>query len=241
MTLCDAAAIRRRLRRVEEFLSTSPVLMKSLPILRVALTSNKFRGLSAPLSAGPDIFAAPNSIELQPTLTGHSVVLRPLNITDFESLYEVANDPLLWHQHPSPLRYKRDIFDLEVFQPGLSSKSTLVAVDLETQKIIGSSRYYDIQTPRQELAIGYTFLARSHWGGRVNAEIKSLMLRHAFTWAKRVWFHIAKNNFRSRKAIEKIGAQLSHLASRPINGQPVEHCYYYIDTCQSIDQSRAET
>jgi len=174
-------------------------------------------------------------IDLQPTLTGPTIVLHPLKATDSEMLYESANDPLIWAQHPSPLRYQRDVFDLQIFQTGLVSKSTLVVVDLQTQKIIGSSRYYDLDAIKRELAIGLTFLARSHWGGRVNSEMKSLMLDHAFTWAQRVWFHAGIDNIRSCKALEKIGAQLSHISPRPINDLPVDHCFYYID-CKQINR-----
>ncbi|MSQ57590.1 MAG: hypothetical protein EXR35_08805 [Limnohabitans sp.] len=74
------------------------------------------------------------SIDLQPTLTGESIMLRPLKATDSESLYESANDPMIWEQHPSPLRYQRDVFDLQIFQTGLLSKSTLVVVDLKLKK-----------------------------------------------------------------------------------------------------------
>ena len=167
-------------------------------------------------------------IDLQPVLIGKNVTLRPLEIDDYESLYQLANDPLIWEQHPSPLRYKRDVFDAQIFSTGIASKSTLVALDKQTSQIIGSSRFYDINENNLELAIGFTFLARSHWGGTTNGEMKSLMLAHAFTWAKRVWFHVGSNNVRSCKALEKIGAKLSHTAPRPVNGQPVEHCFFYI-------------
>ena len=168
------------------------------------------------------------SIDLQPVLTGKNVKLRPLTIDDFEPLYQIASDPLIWEQHPSPLRFKRDVFEAQIFSTGITSKSTLVALDKKTSQFIGSSRFYDVDENNLELAIGFTFLARSHWGGTTNGEMKSLMLAHAFTWAKRVWFHVGSNNVRSCKALEKIGAKLSHTAPRPVNGQPVEHCFFYI-------------
>ena len=169
------------------------------------------------------------SIDLQPVLTGNIVKLRPLTIDDFEPLYQIASDPLIWEQHPSPLRFKRDVFEAQIFSTGITSKSTSVALDKMTSQIIGSSRFYDVDENNLELAIGFTFLARSHWGGTTNGEMKYLMLAHAFTWAKRVWFHVGSNNVRSRKALEMIGAKLSHIAPRPVNGQPVKHCFYYID------------
>jgi N-acetyltransferase len=168
-------------------------------------------------------------INLQPVLSGDHIILRPLTADDYEPLYQVANDPLVWDQHPSPLRYQRDVFDAQLFSTGLASKATLIALDKQTSQIIGSSRYYDVDEGNLELAIGFTFLARSRWGGTANGEMKSLMLAHAFTWATRVWFHVGSNNFRSCKALEKIGAVLSHTAHRPVNGLPLEHRFYYID------------
>jgi len=61
--------------------------------------------------------------------------------------------------------------------------------------------------------IGWTFLARSHWGGVYNREMKSLMLTHAFRFAERVVFVIGPQNWRSRKAVEKIGGVL--IGTRP--------------------------
>jgi RimJ/RimL family protein N-acetyltransferase len=168
-------------------------------------------------------------INLQPVLSGDHIILRPLTADDYEPLYQVANDPLVWEQHPSHLRHQRDVFDAQVFSTGLASNATLIASDKQTSQIIGSSRFYDVDEGKLELAIGFTFLARSHWGGTANGEMKSLMLAHAFTWAKRVWFHIGSNNIRSCKAIEKIGAVLSHTAPRTVNGHPIEHSFYYID------------
>ncbi len=57
---------------------------------------------------------------------------------------------------------------------------------------------------------GYTFLIARHWGGPTNSELKNLMLEHAFKAASTVWFHIGSGNLRSRRAVEKLGAQLSH-------------------------------
>ena len=168
-------------------------------------------------------------LDLQPVLIGENIRLRPLDSGDFASLFQVANDPLIWEQHPSSLRYQRDVFEREVFETGLKSKSTLVITDNTSSQVIGSSRFYDIDEEKCELAIGYTFLARSHWGGVTNKEVKSLMLNHAFTWASRVWFHVGSSNIRSCRALEKIGAKLSHEESRDINGEPIDHCYYFIN------------
>lgn len=164
----------------------------------------------------------------EPTLAGATVLLRPLRANDFEPLCAAASDPLIWEQHPDPLRYRRENFTIGFFEGALAN-GALVVIDRATQGIIGSTRYYEWNPLAREVAIGYTFLARSHWGGLVNQEVKRLMLDHAFRFADTVWFHIGKDNLRSRRAIEKIGARLDREALRPVNGVPQPYVYYRID------------
>lgn len=166
-------------------------------------------------------------IDMQPVLEGNTLLLRPLRTDDFESLYAAAADPLIWEVHPEPTRYQRAVFE-NFFNTGVESRCALVIVDKATGHIIGSSRYYDWDPQQREIAIGYTFIARAYWGGQTNGELKQLMLRHIFQWADRVWFHIGKDNIRSRKALEKIGGVLSLIAPRDVNGCAVDYCYYQI-------------
>lgn len=167
--------------------------------------------------------------ELQPTLVGELVTLRPLVADDFEAVYAAAADPLVWEQHPVPLRYRRDVFDKSFFAGALASGGAFVITDSASGQDIGSSRYYDWDPSTREVAIGYTFLARSHWGGTYNGEVKRLMLDHAFRWARVVWLHIGTENWRSRKAAEKIGARYSHDAALVLNGVEYLHAFYRID------------
>ncbi len=145
------------------------------------------------------------SFDLQPTLQGEILHLRPLQPTDFDDLYTVASDPLIWEQHPANDRYKPDVFR-KFFQDGLDSGGALIAVDSLDGRIIGSSRFHGYDEAASEIEIGWTFLARSHWGGRYNGEMKRLMLEHAFQFVKHVKFSIGMRNMRSQRAVEKIGA-----------------------------------
>jgi len=145
-------------------------------------------------------------VNLQPTLTGASIELRPLKLEHFDELFNAANDPLIWEQHPQPDRYKRDVFQ-KYFDSGIESKGAFVVIDLRSGNIIGSSRYYNYDADCRELTIGYTFLTRAFWGGSINREMKSLMLDHAFQFVDRVLFEVGENNLRSRRALEKIGAK----------------------------------
>ena len=145
-------------------------------------------------------------MNLQPTLRGSSIELRPLKPEDFNELFKAASDPLIWELHPQPDRYKLELFQ-KYFDSGIESKGAFVVVDLPSGKIIGSSRYYKYDPDRREVAIGYTFLTRAFWGGATNREMKWLMLDHAFQFIDRVLFEVGENNLRSRRALEKIGAR----------------------------------
>jgi N-acetyltransferase len=150
--------------------------------------------------------------ELQPTLQGDLVELRPLRAGDFHDLYAVASDPLIWQQHPIQDRYKEDVFK-GFFREALESRGALIATDCVDGRVIGSSRFHGYDKDRSEIEIGWTFLARSHWGGIYNREMKQLMLRHAFRYVSSVIFLVGPQNVRSQRAIEKIGAVL--VGSRP--------------------------
>jgi RimJ/RimL family protein N-acetyltransferase len=156
-------------------------------------------------------------LDLQPTLTGPHIMLRPLAAEDFGDLFAVAADPLLWSQHPDPARSTREGFEV-FFEGALNSHGCLVAIDTLRESVIGCSRYSHYQ-PGEKVEIGYTFLARSHWGGTANAEMKRLMLRHAFTDVPEVRFTVAERNLRSRRAVEKLGATLVGAEDTPRWGQ----------------------
>ena len=142
--------------------------------------------------------------DLQPLLKGDLLELRPLTREDFHDLYAVASDPLLWEQHPEKDRYKEDVFK-RFFREALESGGALVALDFRNGKVIGSSRFHGYDEQKSEIEIGWTFLARSHWGGIYNREMKRLMLRHAFTFVSSVIFLVGPQNMRSQRAVEKIG------------------------------------
>lgn len=144
---------------------------------------------------------------LQPTLVGKLVTLRPCKAEDWEALYAVASDPLIWQVHPAWDRYKEPVFR-EYFEAALASRGALVVTDNNSGIIVGGSRYSSFVPETNEIEIGWTFLARSHWGGDTNREMKRLMLTHAFKYFDQVRFNIGASNLRSRKAVEKIGARL---------------------------------
>ena len=152
--------------------------------------------------------------DLQPTLVGELLELRPLKPEDFEQLFAAARDPLIWEQHPESDRHTLTVFR-QYFDGALESKGALVIIDRASGRMIGSSRYWNYEAGSSEVEIGWTFLERAYWGGMYNRELKRLMLDHAFKYVERVLFIVGSNNLRSRKAVEKIGGKLVREFERP--------------------------
>jgi RimJ/RimL family protein N-acetyltransferase len=166
--------------------------------------------------------------ELQPHLVGELLELRPLRPDDWEQLFRASSDPLIWAGHPCYDRYKEDVFK-EFFREALECKGAFVILDRKTGAVIGSSRYFGYDPQKSEIEIGWTFLVRSHWGGTFNAEMKRLMLDHAFRFVDSVIFTVATTNVRSQKAMQKIGGVLTdRRVTRALHGKIVEHYVYLV-------------
>lgn len=144
-------------------------------------------------------------MNLQPLLTNDIVTLKPLQKEDFEALYKVASDKLLWEQHPNFDRYKREVFE-DFFEKALQSKGAFIITDTKTKEVIGSSRFYNYDEKSSIIVIGYTFIDRKLWGTHYNATVKKLMMEYAFQHVNNIQWHVGETNFRSQKAVEKLGA-----------------------------------
>lgn len=173
------------------------------------------------------------SFDFQPTLKGELLELRPLRAEDFHDLYAAASDPLIWEQHPVRDRYQEEVFR-GFFREALESGAALIAIDSKDGQVIGSSRFHGYDEETSEIEIGWTFLARSHWGGVYNREMKRLMLQHAFEFVKSVIFLIGPQNVRSQRAIEKIGGV--RVGSRPDGGG--RESFVYQITASTFAQER---
>lgn len=144
--------------------------------------------------------------DLQPVFLHDNLIkLIPLKKTDFETLFEVGCNPLVWEQHPNPNRYKLEDFTT-YFKGAIESKGAFLIVDCKTNETVGCSRYYDYNEHDKSVLIGYTFIGTKFWGNGYNKTLKKLMLDYAFQFVDKVYFHIGAFNIRSQKAIEKIGA-----------------------------------
>ena len=169
-------------------------------------------------------------MDRQPRLEGKRLVLRPLAEADREALYAVALDRELWALHPAHDRWRRPVFDA-LFDDARANGGALAVIDKGTNRIIGSSQYRPSGKAAEAMEIGWTFLARDHWGGATNRELKRLMLLHLLASVEQAVFRVGAENWRSRRAMEKIGGRLMSLredVSYP-DGRVIEHVFYGID------------
>jgi RimJ/RimL family protein N-acetyltransferase len=177
--------------------------------------------------------------DLQPTLRGSLIEVRPLKPEDFEDLFSAASDPLIWEQHPDSDRYKKDVFE-QFFHGALDSKGAFAVIDRRSGRIIGSSRYWNYDEAKNEIEIGWTFLERAFWGGEYNRELKRLMLEHAFRFVDRVLLIVGEKNLRSQKAVQKIGGTFIKSLERPgRDGQVRKNFVFAIAREQFLEKSRA--
>ncbi len=155
------------------------------------------------------------------TLKGPRLTVRKLERQDLDRLHAAASNPETWAGHPAKDRWKREVFE-PFFDLLVRLGGTVVVEDREEGRIVGASRFYVPPDRPDTIAIGFTFLDRTHWGGPANFEMKSLMLAHAFAHFDEVWFHIAPTNIRSQKATGKLGAVHAYDARLDLAGQPTD-------------------
>src|SRR5581483_7129125 len=87
--------------------------------------------------------------DLQPTLKGELLALRPLRPEDSPDLYAVASDPLIWEQHPSKDRYQEEVFQ-RFFREALASGGALLAITKKGSGVFSESfRSISLRCPKR--------------------------------------------------------------------------------------------
>lgn len=167
-----------------------------------------------------------SNFNLQPEILEDEITkLIPLQENHFEELYKIASDPLIWEQHPMKERYKREVFQ-SFFETAINAKSSFLILDKQTNEIMGTTRFYDYNPEKSSVAIGYTFIARKFWGGPYNKSSKKLLIDYAFKHVDSILFHIGVENFRSQKAVLKLGAVKINTMVVNNNGVNLPHFEY---------------
>lgn len=142
-------------------------------------------------------------MDFQPTLKNDLVTVRPLKRTDFNELFLQANDPVVWQYLPprAQNRFKMTEYR-EYFNNLLNTGTAFCILDSVLNTPIGNTKYY---IHNNLLYMGGTFLGKSYWGGKYNYAFRSLLIEYAFEYYDDIHIHITENNFRNRRATEKLG------------------------------------
>jgi len=144
------------------------------------------------------------------TLVGDYVILRPPHSDDLEGLCEAATDGEIWN---NPYALFPHPEDMSIYLQNMikhdESIIPLIIVQKQTKKIIGTTRFLNIDKVNHRVEIGHTWLAKSFRKTAVNTESKYLMLQYAFEKINCIAVEIRTDvlNDVSRKAIERLGAR----------------------------------
>jgi RimJ/RimL family protein N-acetyltransferase len=146
------------------------------------------------------------------TLSGNTVDLISLGKEHFSQLEALAKDRRIWEYYTydgSNSSRFREILESALTERQNGTQFPFVIFHKAENRIIGSTRFLDIQFQHRKLEIGATWLDLAYWGTEVNLECKLMLLTFCFDALKayRVQLKTDENNIRSRKAIEKIGGQ----------------------------------
>ncbi len=145
-------------------------------------------------------------------LSGSNVILEPLSPEHLEGMIAAVKDGELWNlwftSIPSPEKAEAYIKTALDMRENAGAMPFIVR-DRETNKIIGCTRYFNVDEVNQRLEIGHTWYSESYQRTAVNTESKYLLLSHAFEKlsAIAVEFRTHWHNHKSRAAIARLGAK----------------------------------
>jgi RimJ/RimL family protein N-acetyltransferase len=146
------------------------------------------------------------------TLEGRIVRLEPLRTSHASALYAASQHPDIWrylsYRQPTGLsdmtHWAMDALEMQA----AGHSVPFVIIDRAASRVVGSTRYLNVDEKNRGLEIGWTWLAHEVQRTRVNTECKYLLLRHAFETLRaiRVQFKTDSRNETSQRAIERLGA-----------------------------------
>ena len=146
------------------------------------------------------------------TFAGSKVILEPLAFEHADGMAEAVKDGELWKLWFTSIPAPDKVDDYIKTALGMRENAgamPFIIREKETDKIIGCTRYFNVDEVNQRLEIGYTWYSESYQRSAVNTECKYLLLSHAFEKldAIAVEFRTHWHNHKSRAAITRLGAK----------------------------------
>jgi RimJ/RimL family protein N-acetyltransferase len=156
-----------------------------------------------------------------PVLEGRHVRLEPLTQSHHAALTEIGLDPDLWELIPYRVTTPPEMtayIERAVTDQAAGVSLPFATIDRASGKIVGSTRYMNVEPAHRRVEIGATWIARPWQRTAINTEAKYMMLRYAFETLGciRVELKTDALNRRSRNAIQRIGAMEEGIFRRHI-------------------------
>lgn len=153
-----------------------------------------------------------NWLAAAPTLEQGNIRLEPLSIEHLQGLITATQDGELWNIRVTSAPHPDQVaayIEHALQQHEQQQRQAFAVINTQTGKVLGTSSYHDIVPNIRRLEIGYTWYAASAQRTHVNTTCKFLLLRHAFEdlGAQLVGFRTDNFNYRSQRAIERLGAK----------------------------------
>jgi RimJ/RimL family protein N-acetyltransferase len=170
------------------------------------------------------------------TLTGQVARLEPIGQEHAEDLVRAASDRAIWRYialDPTSIDSMRSWINSSIAEREAGSVFRFAIIDQASGKAVGSTSLFDVRPADRGLEIGWTWLGRDVQRTGINTECKFLLLRHCFEdlGAIRVQLKTHRLNFKSRRAIERIGAQFEGILRNHVimpDGTYRDSAYYSV-------------
>ncbi|MCX2680115.1 GNAT family protein [Galbibacter sp. EGI 63066] len=171
-----------------------------------------------------------------PTLENEIVQLAPLTLENYKNLYTIASEDKLVQYSPSNIstlqaltQYVKKALELQEAKTAIP----FIIYDKRAKKYAGCTRFMNIDWDNKVLHIGSTWIGREFHGNGLNTAMKNLMINYVFykMGFEKIEFRIDERNIRSRKAVEKLGAQLEGILRKNVyllDGYKRNTCCYGI-------------
>lgn len=145
-------------------------------------------------------------------LSNSKISLEPLKKDHIEELKAICEDPEIWRFFSADLSDPNDManwMEQRLKESAEGSKMTYAIRMNETGTVFGTTSYARIDWKEKVIEIGWTWIGADFIGAGINKHMKFLMLSHTFETMgiERLELRTDEDNVRSRRAMEKIGAQ----------------------------------
>ena len=149
-------------------------------------------------------------LDFEKNISSKKVLLRPMNLNDFDKMKDLTKDSEMWHYFTADLSNELTLKNwIEAAVSELKEQKSLpfTIIDLTTNEIVGTTRIGNISKINNRVEIGWTWISKKYQGTGINGHVKKLLFEYLFveTNTLRIEFKTDVLNIPARKSMEKVG------------------------------------